>query len=207
MPDFAAECAEVDHHEQQIAVVNRQDPCDKIVVDTYHVSCQSDKVNFSDQYAGIVLYSKDGATQWKCGGVKCRSGYIYITNSAGLMQQFPNETGMVHGAAYKKLFKESMSGIVGSGFSIQQGKFVFRSWSMNAFSDKYHNEAKEMNDLEKHVVTQALRQWFISGQSNQNHKVSELKQLPRTAAELPGSKQLPPTAAELPGSTASCCIQ
>ena len=46
-----------------------------IKVSSYHVSCKSDH---PDSYyngkniTGIVLYSKDGKTEWQCNGVKCK---------------------------------------------------------------------------------------------------------------------------------------
>jgi hypothetical protein len=36
----------------------------------------------SEDYVGLVLYAKDGATDWRCNGVHCQAGYIYIRKTS-----------------------------------------------------------------------------------------------------------------------------
>jgi hypothetical protein len=36
----------------------------------------------SEDYVGLVLYAKDGATDWHCNGVHCQAGYIYYRKTS-----------------------------------------------------------------------------------------------------------------------------
>merc|ERR1719270_3311879 len=104
-------------------------------------------------YAGIVLYKKGACTQWECNGVRVRSGYIYITD-ADCATEFPGEAGQVHGAAYRRLFGESVpSDLIASGFSIQRdGVYKYNSWSMNTGSAYDIDGVRTMSDTEAGFV-------------------------------------------------------
>jgi hypothetical protein len=36
----------------------------------------------SEDYVGLVLYAKDGTTDWRCNGVHCQAGYIYYRKTS-----------------------------------------------------------------------------------------------------------------------------
>merc|ERR1712025_1255507 len=97
-----------------------------IHVPTFHVSCKSDRVDETgDQnYIGFILYKYNNQTKWELNGVRCRSGYIYITNSANL-KDIPFRT--THAKAFAKLFNledaesldKHIDRVVASGFAFQ----------------------------------------------------------------------------------------
>merc|ERR1719410_1233446 len=78
-----------------------------IAINSYHVSCQSDKPVKGTNAAGIVLYQKDGKTDWYCNGVHCQTGYIIIKNTPKIEKvdiSDDKHPGMVHGKVYKSVF-------------------------------------------------------------------------------------------------------
>jgi hypothetical protein len=132
----------------------------------YHVSCHSSRLDSSKNLAGIVLYGKGTSTEWQHNGMKFSSGYIYITDADSVSKKFPDETGQIHGAAYRLLTGSSKpTDITAGGFSIQKGTWKFNSVSMNAFGD-FTTNTKTMSDHEKRWVKAAVEQWMLNGQQN-----------------------------------------
>jgi len=133
-------------------------------VRSYHVSCRS-KFNTHSNLIGIVLYGKGNSQQWQHNGMKFKSGYIYITDDSAA-RDFPRETGLVHGAAYRRLTGASKpDDVTASGFSIQHGVWKFNSYSMNTHG-KFTNNIKAMRDHEQGWVKAAVEQWLRSGKQN-----------------------------------------
>jgi hypothetical protein len=59
---------------------DRLDRHHHIILDSYNISCSSTRgqLDPTEDYVGMVLYSKDSATSWECNGVRVKSGYIYF---------------------------------------------------------------------------------------------------------------------------------
>merc|ERR1712194_457103 len=87
-----------------------------------------------------------GVTGWRehPSNIHCKAGYIIVVKSENLTEQFPKEVGMIHGAAFRKVFGASASGIIGSGFSIQKRKVIDRSGAFNDASDRYHYNSQKI---------------------------------------------------------------
>merc|ERR1712154_730394 len=94
------------------------------------LSARSDSFNSIDKFAGIVLWSKDGQVDWYCNHVYCKAGYVYIKKSVNIPPR-GSQFGQVHGDLYLTLFNEEPRGIVGTGFSIENGQFCWNSTSVN----------------------------------------------------------------------------
>merc|ERR1712060_529420 len=91
-------------------------------VESYHVSCQSSRLDPNKDLIGIVLYGKGGAQKWEENGMRFKSGYIYITDGDSASREFPNEVGVAHGAAYRRLTGKSWtSDMTIGGFAIRKG--------------------------------------------------------------------------------------
>merc|ERR1712179_422002 len=144
-----------------------------IHVPTFHVSCRSDKVEetVKHNYIGFILYKYNNQTKWELNGVRCRSGYIYITNSANLPAT-PNSTA--HGRAFAKLFSlkdleslnKHISQVVASGFAFKKGVWEEKSSTFNSnqkvFARSNNREGVEEMDL----VKKAIRGWSREGSQN-----------------------------------------
>jgi hypothetical protein len=135
-------------------------------VKCYHVSCQSSRLDSNKNMVGIVLYGKGSNTAWQQNGMKFRSGYIYITDGDSAARDFPSESGLVHGAAYRRLTGSSKpDDITAGGFAIQRGTWKFNSYSMNTHG-RFTNNVKTMTDHEQRWVKAAVEQWMRNGQQN-----------------------------------------
>merc|ERR1712032_1124140 len=90
-----------------------------------------------------------------------KSGYIFVTPSFGLQQQFFNEPGQVHGAAFRALTGESISHrFVASGFARVNGVWKWNSASLA--SPQCWDGQRAMNYLEQIHVATALNNWINS---------------------------------------------
>ena len=125
------------------------------VVESYHVSCSSDHVSSyygDDDLGGIVLYMKDGKTEWNCNGIHCQIGtYVSIMHAHKRKSKFSHNFnklhrlychqksekvkncgsswGAIHGNVYKSVFGREPHGVVGSGFSYDAS---LRKWKWNS---------------------------------------------------------------------------
>jgi len=130
-------------------------------VTSYHVSCRSKKPE-SGNYFGIVLYKKGSSTEWTLNGIKVRCGYIYITDES-CNTEFQGEPGIGHGAAYRRLFGERISGdVISGGFAIKNGQWLFNSGSCNQ-GHEFSDGKREMNAHEQRFVKTAVTQWMRTG--------------------------------------------
>lgn len=66
------------------------------VVHSYKISCHSawGPLDPEEDYVGMVLYSKDGAVDWRLNGIHCKSGYIYYKKTAEI-QNYESDHGQV----------------------------------------------------------------------------------------------------------------
>jgi len=146
---------------------------DSIVVNSFHVSCRSDKPkSYSSlipgvNLAGIVLYSKNGKSQWTCNGIKCRAGYIILKKSKNVDHIVTNDGSAIHGKVYKSVFGSDPDlSIVRSGFARVNGTWKYNSWSCNAADNGYTDGKKQMNSIEKAAVKTAIQKWITNGTQN-----------------------------------------
>jgi hypothetical protein len=58
-----------------------------LIVSSYNISCKSYRgpIDPEEDYVGLVLYAKDGVTDWKDNGVHVKSGYIYFKKTSDIM--------------------------------------------------------------------------------------------------------------------------
>eukprot|EP00483_Globobulimina_turgida_P000144 UN00144 len=104
-------------------------------VTSYHVSCKSDKIKSWKGYedlSGIVLYLKDGKTDWRCNDVHCKIGYIIIKKTSNLAYE-SSKWGIVHGKVYKSVFEREPSNVVASGFSYDANTKTWK-WRSGVFN-------------------------------------------------------------------------
>ena len=147
-------------------------------VKSYHISCASRKTcdiwNCSleqHNYGEVVLYMKDGKTDWYCNNRHCKIGYIIIKPVEDI-KNITSKYGIIHGKTYKSVFNEEPINIVGSGFARCNGIWKWNSGSFNLKSDKYHTlNSKSMNEIEAKWIEKAVKNWHDTG--NQNTNVDE----------------------------------
>jgi hypothetical protein len=58
-----------------------------LIISSYNISCKSQRGPLDPEadYVGLVLYAKDGVTDWKANGVHVKSGYIYFKKTCDIM--------------------------------------------------------------------------------------------------------------------------
>lgn len=58
-----------------------------LIISSYDISCQSQRgpIDPAEDYVGVVLYAKDGVTDWRANGVHVKSGYIYFRKTSDIM--------------------------------------------------------------------------------------------------------------------------
>ena len=164
-----------------------------IPIESYHVSCKSYRPktlnDAEENLGGLVLYAKDGKTDWYSNGVHCKTGYIIlkktskekvkgeweIYNEKDELEHIECSVGMVHGKIYKSIFNElpTTANVTGSGFARVNGKWKYNSISFNSKDDKYHTDHKTMKELEAKWVQKAMENWILYGKQNTYIKESD----------------------------------
>ena len=137
-----------------------RDPTFKLTV--VHLSCASDPYQNGNDYAGFILYSHDGKTDWYLNGRHCKTGYLIIQNTSKQEVQRYRGTGdgVVHGAVYKNVFGEDIGNTVGEAFAYVDGTFKWRSHAFNTrYPSSYHDGDKEMAEITKKCVSKVLEEW------------------------------------------------
>eukprot|EP01084_Bolivina_argentea_P320623 556325_1 len=129
-----------------------------IDIKSYHVSCQSDKIN-GDNMGGVVLYSYDNQNDWILNNIHCKSGYI-ILKLYDNIKDIQSNYGILHGACYKSVFKQEIDDkVVGGGFAFYNGKWKFNSGTFNYRATQYHDDQKAMHPLEQKCIEAAIENW------------------------------------------------
>ena len=163
-----------------------------INMEAIHFSCQCDKINDTDNFGGVIIYScgsyqgMDGGRYSQVSGKdRFRSGYV-ILKDASLIPKVTGEEGQIHGRIVNFLLGCQPSVIAAAGgamagFSYKAGELSFNSWSCNApealnsnvksaFMEK---DSKKMSDTEITIFEWAFKNWMKSGQAQQNHFVKD----------------------------------
>ena len=166
----------------------------EINVESLHLSCQSDVYKPSRRYAGIIIYQRNGKSEWRtANNTHCKTGYIVIqdTDSEDVKKFMSKEPGAVHGAVYRNAFGESVNQVevVGEGFTVQngflrrifRGKFGNTSKSFNSPPDsEWHDTERRMHPVSERCVKKVVNHWKEAGASftskQRNFKVKELMQ-------------------------------
>ena len=166
----------------------------EINVESLHLSCQSDVYKPSRRYAGIIIYQRNGESEWRtANNTHCKTGYIVIqdTDSEDVKKFISKEPGAVHGAVYRNAFGESVNQVevVGEGFTVQngflrrifRGKFGNTSKTFNSPPDsEWHDTERSMHPVSERCVKKVVNHWKEAGASftskQRNFKVKELMQ-------------------------------
>ena len=144
--------------------------CANINVKSLHVSCRSDKFDPNNDYIGFVLYQHNHQNEWSCGGVRCRSGYIYLVDSSKLQ---PGRGETYHECAYYTLFSEKTpkeGKLVASGFAYQNKEWKEKSSTFNAKQTAFTREKRRDGVPELDVVRAAIMSWMNG--NGQNYSLS-----------------------------------
>ena len=138
-----------------------------IRVTTVHLSCHSSVYRGpAYNYAGFILYTHGGKSEWTLNGWRCKTGYIVVkdTNSPGVKRYEGKVEGIVHGAVYKDMFGEDVGNTVGEAFAVMNGKVKWRSATFNARNDAYHDNSREISALAQQCVAKVLQMWMEEGE-------------------------------------------
>lgn len=142
---------------------------DEHQINSYRVSCKSDRFSYGRNYAGVVVY--DGSYP------NVLPGYTIlaeVTNTKldhykeAMRQKGESTEGMVHGYGVWKRFGESPTtmikryGMKFAGFAYLNGKVEFDSGTLNARSHWHHNVAKMVDD-EKVIIAGLVKAWQQNG--------------------------------------------
>lgn len=140
-----------------------------IKVESFHLSCKSDKGWAKGVFGGIVIYSM-GLLKPKT-GVRIKPGYVFIKDGRWLeSQKTAKDEGQVHGVCCRILtgWQPSMITRCGgctSGFSIKNGILRARSISCNT-KGIYNTIEISMNSVEEKHLQKALDWWKSGGSQN-----------------------------------------
>ena len=173
------------------ALVSSPNPYDTVCADlpsfsveTIHISCQSDAFRGNScSYAGIIIYSCDGKSQWQtANGTRCKSGYLVImdtdTEKVKMFQQ--GSPGQVHGAVYRSAFGEECTDrkVNAEGFSVMSGVFKINSGVFNPAKDGYHDNKRSMHPVSAGCIERVVKYWMDTGEHfyrSRNFKVKDLQ--------------------------------
>ena len=117
----------------------------EVLVETIHISCQSDMYQPGRDYGGVIIYQYNDKSEWRtANNTHCKTGYIVIQD---VKRWKTDEPGVVHGAVYRNAFGESVNDaeVVGEGFAFRRnGKFemcsgVFNNPPGSVFHDHRRN--------------------------------------------------------------------
>ena len=117
-----------------------------------HFSCASDPFQKGHSYAGFILYSHNGETDWYLNGRHCKTGYLVIQDTS--KHEVKRYEGVADG--------ENIGDTVGEAFLYVDGIFKWQSHSFNTqYSSSYHNsdKEKEMAEVTKKCVSKILEEW------------------------------------------------
>lgn len=133
----------------------------EIIVETVHISCQSDFPTCGrESLGGIILYSLGNLSTSK---IKWKPGYIYVKTIPNIEanKQKSVDEGQIHGTLCRMLLDYQPSDITRangslSGFSLTSEKgFVGNSVTCNT-KGVYTKDGKSMNNLEAKIIKKAL---------------------------------------------------
>ena len=138
----------------------------EICLQSFHMSCQSDKLEIGKNYLGLVLYLYKGQTDWKLNGYHCKTGYILLKEDKNVLNDDCEET--CHSQLYYWMFKQwPDKDVIGAGFGIKDGGIKFNSTTYNAdWTHKntgnkceFHDAERTCSDVEQKWIKLALRNW------------------------------------------------
>jgi hypothetical protein len=162
------------------------DDKEKVIVETMHISCQSDTYHDAHNYGGVIIYQYNDKSDWRtANNTHCKSGYIVIqdTDSENVKRyrdEPTKEPGAVHGAVYRNAFDESVNDaeVIGEGFAIRNGKFeMCSSVFNNPPGSAFHDRRRQMHELSVHCVTKVVEYWKTAGPCWVRQRNFEVKEL------------------------------
>eukprot|EP01084_Bolivina_argentea_P285067 488758_1 len=130
---------------------------EKLIVESVHVSCQSDAIDYKKNMIGIIIYSYKEQLEWKLNNVRCKAGYIILKCSDNI-QHIKTKQKSMHSKCYKAVFNQDPDeAVIAGGFAIKDGILKFNSFTFNhdggqGLKSNYHDDQKEMSDIEKNVI-------------------------------------------------------
>lgn len=133
-------------------------------------------------YAGFILYGlkkSDGEVlkDWKLNGKHFKSAEIVIqdTDSEAVKRYIGHAQGQVHGAVYWNVFGEGtdVTRAIGEGFSLRNGNYNWKSYTLNANADSYHDHEGWVSSQMEKCVRKILEDW----RRNSSKKIYTVKEL------------------------------
>lgn len=135
-----------------------------IKINDIHIDSTSHIFDPDKDYVGLMVYLCDDKDDFKLGGVRCKTGDIYIKQVDSLLNSVPrikNKKGKsLHGRLFHSIFgcwKTKKLNFVGAGFSYHDGDLVFNSGTLNTMNpenndDTYHNTSRGLQKYEKQLI-------------------------------------------------------
>mmetsp|Transcript_39080 Transcript_39080/g.72353 ORF Transcript_39080/g.72353 Transcript_39080/m.72353 type:complete len:210 (-) Transcript_39080:119-748(-) len=131
------------------------------------LSCKSDQFDGSNM-AGMILWSYRGQTDWRLGGVHCKSGYVYVKKSENV-QHVQSNMGQIHGKLYKHLFKcepnvDGDCDVLATGFAFKDGRWSFKSGVFNRDSSHQMRQgSRKATAFEEKLVQNFMSKRYAPG--------------------------------------------
>eukprot|EP01084_Bolivina_argentea_P198544 339956_1 len=146
----------------------RNDKAESFTINSLYIHPQSDKISEVNM-VGIVVYTHNGATNWRLNGITLSTGAILLVNFDKISKI--QTTSGVLAKAYKYWFNidytsEHTHSTILSGFAFYQGKWKFNSYTFNAATDGWHNHLKAMNAYEIELLEYALHKTYAAVDPN-----------------------------------------
>ncbi len=143
-----------------------------------HFSCSCDLFAQTSDFIGLIVYGYDKQADFRLNGKHCKIGYILIKN-ANAIKDIKTNMNTMHSRLFTCFFnKEISDDFAGCGFAFQNGQWKFNSYTFNTNADKFHDENKQANPIEKVILHTAMNRIYVNHkwQQNQNLNLNELLQ-------------------------------
>merc|ERR1711920_171151 len=141
----------------------------EIPVSSFSMSCRSARPTSLDKkwLFGVVIYSYKDKTDFYINGVHCKAGYVYLQEAhvLGCAPDVHKSDPGVHAVLLDLLFGGTVdtNDFVATGFSVQNGTFVFRSGTFNGKNDNWRNtDIDDVPLIEQLYIKTHVKQWVAN---------------------------------------------
>ena len=140
------------------------------IVDKIHISSKSDAFRGNaSSYAGLVIYSCDGKSQWQtANGTVCTSGYLVVmdTENEKVRMHQQHSPGRIHDAIYRIAFGEQRTegNLDAESFSVIDGVFEVNSGAFSPAEDGFRDRKRSAHSLPTQCITKVVKYWMNAGE-------------------------------------------